>query len=383
MPNCAFTCFAPAERADPKEVKRVSHRFEDAGFFGRLMDYLPDAVLLLNPQRQIVYANRKALETGGLPNRSAAIGMRPGELFRCKNLRTPPGECGTTESCRQCGQARAVVASHAGNDAVEECRLLVERNDHQEALDLRVWASPTEFNGEPLTFVALSNIAEEKRRAFLERSFLHDLTNTVMALREFSALLEAQPPGSLEHIEYAETVRTLSERLLQEVRGHQLLIAAENNDLKPNLRNLDSLKLLRRLHAVYNTPELVRGRVLEIEPGSIDLHFTSDEVLVSRVLDNMIKNALEASPEGAKITLACHQDGDMVAFSVHNPTFMPEDVRLQVFYRNFSTKGAGRGLGTYSMKYFTEKYLRGKILFQSTAEEGTTFIASYPLAMVH
>ena len=57
---------------------------------------------------------------------------------------------------------------------------------------------------------------------------------------------------------------------------------------------------------------------------------------------------------------------------------MPHVVQLQLFQRSFSTKGLGRGLGTYSMKLLSERYLGGRISFTSTEEAGTTFTASYP-----
>jgi signal transduction histidine kinase len=57
---------------------------------------------------------------------------------------------------------------------------------------------------------------------------------------------------------------------------------------------------------------------------------------------------------------------------------MPKEVRLQVFQRSFSTKGADRGLGTYSVKLLTEKYLKGKVSFSSQQGEGTTFFVLLP-----
>jgi signal transduction histidine kinase len=48
-------------------------------------------------------------------------------------------------------------------------------------------------------------------------------------------------------------------------------------------------------------------------------------------------------------------------------------IQLQIFQRFFSTKGPGRGLGTYSMKLFGERYLKGKVDFSSQAPQGTTF----------
>jgi signal transduction histidine kinase len=66
---------------------------------------------------------------------------------------------------------------------------------------------------------------------------------------------------------------------------------------------------------------------------------------------------------------------------VHNPGFMTRDVQLQVFQRSFSTKGAGRGLGTYSIKLLTERYLKGTVSFTTDPEAGTTFRVRYPLTL--
>ena len=57
---------------------------------------------------------------------------------------------------------------------------------------------------------------------------------------------------------------------------------------------------------------------------------------------------------------------------------MTEAVRHQIFQRSFSTKGPGRGLGTYSVKLFTEQYLKGKVGFESLEGKGTTFFVSLP-----
>jgi signal transduction histidine kinase len=92
----------------------------------------------------------------------------------------------------------------------------------------------------------------------------------------------------------------------------------------------------------------------------------------------MVKNALEASHAGQTVTIGCRNLVDAVEFSVHNPNVMPRSVQLQIFQRSFSTKGAGRGLGTYSMKLLSEQYLHGQVAFTSSAEEGTTFYARYP-----
>ncbi len=55
-------------------------------------------------------------------------------------------------------------------------------------------------------------------------------------------------------------------------------------------------------------------------------------------------------------------DAEMIEFWVHNHAVMPESVQRQVFQRSFTTKGRGRGLGTYSVKLLTERYLEGGLV---------------------
>ena len=100
-------------------------------------------------------------------------------------------------------------------------------------------------------------------------------------------------------------------------------------------------------------------------PATVTL--ISDRALLWRVLGNMLKNALEASQPGETVTLGCRSGSGQVELWVHNPGEIPEEVRLQIFQRSFSTKGAGRGLGTYSIKLLGERYLRGKVSFITSA----------------
>lgn len=46
---------------------------------------------------------------------------------------------------------------------------------------------------------------------------------------------------------------------------------------------------------------------------------------------------------------------------------------MQIFQRSFSTKGKGRGIGTYSVRLLSENYLKGNISFVSNEYEGTIF----------
>jgi signal transduction histidine kinase len=108
----------------------------------------------------------------------------------------------------------------------------------------------------------------------------------------------------------------------------------------------------------------------------------TDPVLLNRVLGNLIKNALEASPLGTIVTVRSTCSSVGYVFRIHNPTVMEDAVQSQLFQRSFSTKqGKGRGLGTYSVKLLTERYLRGQVAFDSVEQIGTTFYVTLPTSL--
>ena len=80
------TLFAPVERVDAEQLAAQSRHFSDAWFFGELLHYVPDMVMILNQQRQLVYANRAVLQFAKAPDLSTVIGQRPGELFGWSSL---------------------------------------------------------------------------------------------------------------------------------------------------------------------------------------------------------------------------------------------------------------------------------------------------------
>ncbi len=372
------TAFAPAERSRPDEIRIHAQYFADAWFFGELLHYVPDMVLILNRHRQIIYANRTVLQFVKAPDLPAVLGLRPGELFGCRHSHETEGGCGTTLFCRYCGAVKAVLDSQAGRFAVEECRLTIVGPRGEEALDLRVWASPMKLRDEPFTFFAVADIADEKRRYFLENIFLHDIMNTATALKGFSWMLRTGV-GQTESEAYIQRIATLSDWIIEEIEAHRQLMAAESGELEIGIERVGSRGLLEAVLAAHQRPDLLNGRRLCIAEESADAELETDPSLLRRVLGNMVKNAIEGSAPGEVVTMACRLGRGSVVFTVHNPTYIPENIRLQMFSRSFSTKGAGRGLGTYSMKFLSERYLAGKISYTSTEADGTTFAAEYPL----
>lgn len=378
MAAAVRTEFASAERSPEAEIERQRSYFGGQRLPKEILEFIPNPIMVLNQNRQIVYANPAARKLANGLGAGTLAGLRPGEALGCQHARQSPGRCGTTKFCRYCGNTRAILQSQSGRDAVEECRITVQHGETEEALDLRVWAHPTEWNHERFTVLALTDIADEKRRAFLEKIFLHDIMNSAMALHGFCQLLEnGAATDSREH--FIERMAYLSGRIMDEILAQRQLRAAESGNLHLNLTRQRSDAFLRTLLDCFNRADYLKGRTIQISEVSHDVEFRTDPALLGRVLGNMIKNAIEATGAGKTVKMGCLTGDGRVSFWVHNQEHMSEEIQLQIFKRSFSTKEPGRGLGTYSMKYLSEKYLGGNISFTSTKEEGTTVIASYPI----
>jgi signal transduction histidine kinase len=374
------TAHAPAERSPFSDVAALSGRVREECAALELLDFVPDMVMILNRERQIVYANRAVLARAGVQARDQVTGFRFGDLLNCQHASEGPGGCGTTDACRYCGAVNGVLESQGGRPATEECRIVTAEEAGEFPLDLRVFAQPIDLGGVPCTFFAAVDIAHEKRRLFLERIFLHDIMNTATAIRGFSRLLEQDSSDVEERADFVGRLGTLSERMIGEIDAHRQLLAAEQGTLDVHVKRMYAGEFLEEIHATYNRPDLVNRRWLRLATDSADVALDSDPVLLGRVVGNMIKNAVEASAPGDTVTIGCREGDAGVEFWVHNPSVMAEHVRLQIFERSFSTKGDGRGLGTYSMKFLSERLLGGRVSFSSTEEDGTTFVVSCPRA---
>lgn len=393
------TAFAPAERASQDEVRRQHEMFSALPFVGEFFDAAPNMAMVLNEQRQIVLANRAVAEILGLQEDGELLGKssdevfsgsfadilgcRPGEAIGCIRAGLTEGGCGTTPFCRTCGAVHSILNSQQLDALdIQECRLIRgEPGVDESVMDLRVWARPIEVAGEVFTIFSLVDISHEKRRQALERIFFHDVLNAAACVKGLAEMMFQPGMTEAENKEMALMIAESAGQLLEEIGAQQVLSAAESGDLKPAVRAVHSLDVLTQVIRLLHSNSIAKDKKIVLMADSVAVIFFTDPVLLRRVLTNLVKNALEASALGGVVTLGSYPEGGVICFTVHNAGVMSQDVQKQIFSRAFSTKGVGRGLGTYSIKLISEKYLRGRVAFISDAQAGTRFTVSYPEAI--
>lgn len=368
------TQFAPAERSDERIIEEQKKALLEAAYVRILYEAVTDIVLILNQERQIVFFNSNFVEMLGTKKPEELYGLRPGEALDCVHAKECPGGCGTSESCSTCGAVRAILGCQKERrQFTEECRVTVANTG--DALDLLVQATPFILQEQQFIIFTVKDISHEKRRRTLEQIFFHDVLNTASYLQLASELLK----GGLEAT--ADIRRTLVEgvnELIDGIQSQKILMAAENHELPLKVAEESARSIVEEAAAHYAKYAAAKEVIVRTELPGDDSAIQTDKNILLRVLGNMIKNAIEASRPRATVTIGFASDHKTVTFTVHNATAIPRTVQLQLFQRSFSTKGNGRGLGTYSMKLLSERYLKGEISFRSNEKEGTVFNACYP-----
>lgn len=369
--------FATADRSDEHQILAEHQSVLQAAFVQSLINSMQDLVLILNEHRQIVSVNSSLLEALGLKEPASLLGKRPGEALGCTHASAAPGGCGTAEVCSVCGAVLTILASQADHTQVTgDCRITLEKNGGT-ALDLSVMASPLDIDGHSFTIFTLRDVSANHRRQVLERVFFHDILNTAGGIRGIASLLIEELPETKE-LEFKHWMVGLSDTLIEDINHQRRLMAAERGDYQPVMETINLQELLQELSCLYEHHERTPNRTTRLREQTA-CTVTTDRAILRRIVGNMIINALEASPSDSTILIGARQDGNRVRIEVTNSGEIPREIQLQLFKRSFSTKGtSGRGIGTYSMKLFGERYLGGQVGF-SSANGQTTFYIDLPL----
>lgn len=375
------TRFASPQRVSLPEARRQSEAVRADPGLQRLA-VTADLLAVLNRDRQVVYANPPMQEFLGQRSLESICGLRPGELLHCSHAGEMEAGCGTAANCRHCGAARAILETQrTDGPSSQECTITAEDRGAVKAYNFQVTTSPLEIDGGKYLLLNLRDISAEKQRQALQRIFFHDLLNTVSGFKIQLELLKRQAAdGACREI--IARLERIGDQLVEEIGSQKLMVSAEARTLEVQRNLVDSTTLARELLESFGAAASGKAPALELAPFFESVSFVSDEAILRRILTNMIKNALEASAPGEIVHLGCRKTEAGLAFSVHNPGHMPPEVQAQVFQRFFTTKGAGRGLGTYGMKLLAEQYLGGRVGFDSGPGRGTTFTVSLPVRIL-
>jgi PAS domain S-box-containing protein len=105
-----------------------------------------------------------------------------------------------------------------------------------------------------------------------------------------------------------------------------------------------------------------------------------DALLMRRAFSNIIKNAIDAMPEGGKLTIATNETESALEFTFADTgNGIPKQVLKKIGKPLFTTKARGMGFGLAICYRIVEAH-KGKISIESTVGKGTTVRVALPIS---
>jgi signal transduction histidine kinase/ActR/RegA family two-component response regulator len=219
-------------------------------------------------------------------------------------------------------------------------------------------------------------------REEVERIARHDLKTPLASIATVPRLLRQRHALAPEDDELLGTVERAALRVLSMVNLSLDLFRMEEGSYRLRAQAVDLAALAqtvaRELQAHARSKQLRMTLDLPEEP----VYAQGEELLCYSTVANLLKNALEASPDGAEVRVRLRRvsdgNGDAVALDIHNDGEVPEEIRDR-FFDKYATHGklGGTGLGAYSARLMA-RVQRGSLRMNS-GPKGTTLSLRLPL----
>lgn len=381
---------------DITELKRVQAELQEANArFYALVEGIPDIVYLKDAQGHNLYVNRAYEEFAGT-TRANIVGKRDDEIM-------------PLDLAAQCAASDARVFESGSLVRVEESIT------HREGK--RVWYETIknpirDANGKIVGLVGVSrDITERKRAEALIREYSEHLEQLVEArTRE---LREAQE--QLVRQERLATLGQLAGSIAHELRSPLSAIKNAAYYLRTHLERPDddAREMLQILDEQVNTSARIIESLLDfarpktpvlkrvylpyviqaaLEQCRVPDHVTlewqvaphlpdvlADAAQMQIVFRNLITNAVQAMPNGGKLTIGVHTEGETIFATISDTgQGIPPEALDKIFQPLYTTKAKGIGLGLALCKLIVEAH-DGKISVASTVGKGSTFTIALPL----
>lgn len=400
--------------------QRVRESFPNAT--GSVLESLPIGLLLVAPDRSILFANKEIERITGIPKKEL-LGLRFQDIIAdhlVEQIRSMRGSC--ADACRSPERYHVALRSRDGSlrhvsvetrrmpggnnveivafrDVTREKELneqLQERNRELTAMNQALSEARGELLHKNEDLREVNERLEEVNR--LKTHFMavatHELRTPLTVVMGYTRLLASGKLGVLTREQkkvLADTEKNC-ERLLSIVNGVLDLSKIEAGKMEINPREGNIVEVVRR---VYRQMKIIADRSrldLRLKAPRHPLRGFFDPDRVEQVLMNLMSNAIKFTPEGGTIEVAVASrtegtGGESLQISVSDTgKGLPSEMLDKVFdeFHQISPQRSllgekGTGLGLAISKKIVETH-GGRIWAESEEGKGSTFCFTLPLS---
>ncbi len=224
----------------------------------------------------------------------------------------------------------------------------------------------------------------DERKAFFS-DMAHDLKAPVFATQSYIRAIRERGVGVdreldrelLGYLEQAEGRQRELARRLQGLSAINELDKVEGRRVRISVR-----ELLSEIYAAHHGEAEVQSVHLSVTQPERDAFLLAQPEKMDILFENLIYNALRATPENGNIRITAQSRGGMIRIVVEDTGCgIPEEelpLIFQRFYVGKSNRDTGTGLGLYIVQSIVAE-IGGTIHVQSVVGQGTKFLMEFPV----
>ena len=199
------------------------------------------------------------------------------------------------------------------------------------------------------------------------RKIRHDIRASVSSIYNSAHIIEMKPDQIHDFIPIIKKSCSYMEKILDEWKQSAVKIELVKEETFV-------YKLIKEAVESIYVPKNIE---IDIE-GSEEEKFKLDKTKMLRTIVNLLKNSIEAMPEGGFIKLRTEIKKNELVIQVEDTgKGIPEEAINKIFNPMFSTKPTGLGLGLSYVKEVIETHM-GNISVESVVDVGTKFTIRIP-----
>lgn len=263
-------------------------------------------------------------------------------------------------------------------------------------IQLTLKASSVKAGNEELIIVSINDIKNELDEKELDswlkliRVLMHEIMNSLTPIISLSENLthifnnkgKAVSPDDVTQDTIANTIQGLSV-INEQVKGLMSFVESYRRLTRipePEKKYFKINDLFKRVHVLYKSLENNERMELSVNTGNPDLEIFADENLITQVIINLLKNAIQANennPEGT-IRISCSTDnaGHAKICVADNGPGISEDKIEEIFVPFFTTRKEGTGIGLSISKQIMRVH-GGNLTVRSKPGKETIFCLTF------
>lgn len=381
------------------KIKTLLKKLFKNYFFYEIFDYYPDAIIVINFQKNIIFWNKRAQEIFGF-SKKEVIGKNIEFIFTDK-----------IEKIYQCLSKNKSLTMNlkikTGQEIFTEITCSDSENKEEVIIAARDVTKTQKFISElDLELKRISKISQNKSSFIVNLS--HELRTPVHSIIGFSQALLDGISGTLseKQVKYVSIINRNANNLLLLLNNILDISKIEAGKMEFNFKYFDVVKLINSVSEVIS--HFANNKKLEFTMDLSDIvkkNIYSDENMLRQVLLNVLNNAVKFTEIGSVSLKVIHPDLEFLKYQgINIPLdytdksylmFSVTDTGIGIteedsknifdeyrqFYRSAAKKYGGTGLGLAISKKVLS-HLGGIIWVESEYSQGSTFSFIIPVERV-